>query len=347
MQPSENQVRIGVFCPVGDRVAGLVLDQLERLAPNAARRFDLDGTDPVSIDGDGVSWGAAPLTGLEAAYVRGFRFEDPVTPRPKEQADWSLWQPSYVLDQQRYSFDYSLLCRLEATGAKLYNGVEAHLLAAAKFAQLQRLRQQGVAVPAMLCGNDDGAVGAFCEAHEKVLWRTGTGRCAWQLFLDKQRRFLVAPSKPPVILAALAAGRLLRAFVFDGRPVLGLETLAPECENLEFLEACRWVDVVGDADVLRAAARAAGANWCQILYVSTDDGPVVYDVDPDPVLEELPAAVREYLTAAVAHGLLGRLPELAPTKALREEAFERQSLFLRRMLRILFRMERSKYEEPE
>jgi hypothetical protein len=340
-------MRIGVVCPAGDRVAELVVQHLDRLEPNAARLLVLDGADPVSIDDTGVTWDAAPLSGLEAAYVRGFRFEDPAIPRPATQADWSLWQPGYVLEQQRSSFDYSLLSRLEATGTRLYNGVAAHLLAASKFAQLLRLREAGVELPAMLCSNDDRAVGPFCAAHEKILWRTGTGRCSWQRFFDKQRRFLVAPSKPPIILAAIVEGPLLRAYVLDGEPVLCLEYAPPEYETLERLEAFRWTDVGAAAPVLSKAARAAGANWCQILFVSTDDGPVVYDVDPDPVLQELPAALRDHLAAALAYGLLGRLSELVPTKAVREEMFERQSLYLRRMLRIQFSMEATKFEEAE
>lgn len=337
--------RIGILARAGDRQAGMVRDAVERLAPGSVRGFDLDldGGQRATIAEDGVSWDGVRLDRLDALYVHGFAYEDPVLPLAPGQVDWTLWQTSHVLEQQKYSFLFSLLCRLESAGVALYNGPSAHLAGFAGFDLLERLGEGGIQIPEMLCSNDADAVAGFRERHREVVWRTATGRCAWQSFRDKQGKDLIDAAKPPILLARVVPGPLRRAYVFEGRALLCLEGHAPSCEGLERLEAFRRVDHGG---VPLEAGAIVDARWSMIQFVSTPDGPVVYGLDPDPVLTELPGELAGPAVEALAEGLLGRGRGRGRRRRRAADgapAF-RDTLFLRRMLRILFEMQRSKYD---
>ena len=204
-------MQVGIFARGDNPQARSVLARMNRLRPRSAHLFDtsLEGARAVAIDGGRLTWGRRLLNGLDGAYVHGFRYQDPVVPGPGDSTDWSLWQPAYVAEQQKYSFLFSLLSRLEAAGVRLFNGAAVHLSAYAMPAQLQGLGRQGIPVPQLLCTNDGGAVERFCKDRGRILWRTVTGTCAWQIFADKQKEHLISPSKPPVLLAPVVPGPLL------------------------------------------------------------------------------------------------------------------------------------------
>lgn len=305
--------------------------------------------DPVTLDADGVSWGGVRLERLDAILVHGFRYEDPVVPPADPACDWSLWQAGTVIRQQTHSFLYSVWSRLERIGGpRLYNPVSTELAAFDRLGQLDRLARAGFKTPPVLLGNDDGTVTAFQRRHDGVgvgvVWRPATGRAAWQLFTDKQRRALIAPDKPPALLAAITPGRLLRAYVLDGRVALTLATAAPDRAGVERLEAMAAVsDLSADRlEVIGRAVTGLGARWAVALVVDGADGPVFYDIDPDPELGDLPPVFADFLKRCLAAALTGApLPEadFGP------EPVERPALLLRRMLAIQFDMERTKYAE--
>jgi hypothetical protein len=82
-------------------------------------------------------------------------------------------------------------------------------------------------------------------------------------------------------------------------------------------------------------------RWASVLYVASPNGPVIYDVDIDPLVTDLPAALRDHLLECLAAGLAGEEPPVYAGAA----SVERESLFLRRMLRIQFEMEQTKLAE--
>ncbi len=304
----------------------------------------------VVLDAEGVSWNEVRLETLEALYVHGFRYEDPVLPPADPACDWSLWQVGAVIRQQSYSFLYSVLARLEQRGGpRLYNPLSTEVAAFDRLGQLDRLARAGFAVPPLLLGNDGDTVADFQKQQAGqeqqaggVVWRPATGRAAWQWFQDRQRRHLVGPDKPPVLLAAVTPGRLLRVYVLDGQVALVLATSPPSREGVERLEAMIPVTTLPPA-VLATVARAVttlGLRWAVALVIDGPDGPVFYDVDPDPELTGLPFPFEDHLNRCLAAALAG---ETLPAAPFGTDPVERPSLLLRRMLAIQFDMEQSKY----
>ncbi len=307
----------------------------------------LDPSQPVTLDAAGVSWNGVRLESLEAIFVHGFRYEDPVVPPADPVCDWSLWQIGAVVRQQSWSFLYSVWSRLEqAGGPRLYNPVSTELAAFDRPGQLDRLALAGFAVPARMMSNDDGAVVAFQRLHDGsgVVWRPVTGRASWQLFRDRQRRALVAVDKPPVLLAAVTAGPLLRAYVLDGQVVLTLAAAAPSREGLERLEAMVAVPDLAPEQlaVIGRAVSALGLRWAAALLVNGADGPVFYDIDSDPELGDLPQPFAAFLKSSLAAALTGAP---LPVASFGPEPVERPALLLRRMLAIQFDMEQTKYAD--
>ena len=316
----------------------------------------LDPAAPVVIDAAGVSWAGVRLERLDAVFIHGFRYEDPVLPPADPACDWSLWQAGTVIRQQTYSTLYSIWARLEQLGGpRLYNPLSCEVAAFDRLGQLDRLARAGFPVPPVLAGNDDAAMAAFQRQYEGagagVVWRPVTGRAAWQLFRDRQRRHLVAVDRPPVLLAAVVPGRLLRAYVLDGRVVLVLATSGPSRDGLERLEAMAPVRDLPPsclADIGRAVA-GLGLRWAVVLVVVADDAeppdatdPVFYDIDPDPELGDLPAVFETFLKRALAAALSG---EPLPEPDFSDAPLERPALLLRRMLAIQFDIDQTKYAE--
>lgn len=348
MAGGEQAVRIGVFAPAHSRQATLLLDRLEALRPGCGRFYRLDTRQAGAalLGAESLLFDGRRADDLDIALLHGFTYEDPVVPGAEETVDWSHWQYQYPAQQQRYSFLYSFFSRLAAGRTRVVNPPAVHLGAFIKASQLDDLRRAGLGVPDYLCTNDDAAVGAFMDRHEAVVWRTATGRCAWQSFTARQRRHLIDPQRPPVLLAGAVPGPLLRTYVVAGRPILTLSKDGPDYQALERLEAFRPCEPEVAPDALAQAADALGLWWGAIHYVPTPDGPVVYDVDVDPVLIDLPREIAAALTNALAHGLLGQLDDAAAAaRGIGDEPRQRSPLFLRRMLRIQFDMEATKYAD--
>jgi hypothetical protein len=342
-------MRIGLVAPANSPLAKQLQSRLAALTGAPVDWFDAglpEGT-RISLGEHGASWDGVPLDGFDALFIHGFRYEDPVLPVAEPTADWSLWQAGHVRQQQRYSLFYSLLSRLEAGRLRLYNGPSVHLEGFSRHHQLERLGVAGVPVAAAISTNDPAEAERFCAiqaaAKVPVVWRTATGRSAWQIFLDRQRQHLIAADKPPVMLAPVVPGLLRRAFVVDGRTVLTVQWAAPSSESLERFEQFHVADsdTGVDASVGGAALEALGIRWGSVLYVAGPDGPVIYDVDADPLVTELPAPLRDHLVACLAAGLMGEEPPVYAGSPV----VERESLFLRRMLRIQFEMEQTKFTD--
>ncbi|GEO35869.1 hypothetical protein SAE02_00170 [Skermanella aerolata] len=342
-------MRIGIIAPAGSPLAKRLQEKLILLTGSAADLFDADlpeGT-RVSLGEGGASWDGISLDGFDGLFIHGFRYEDPVLPVADPAADWSLWQAGHVRQQQRYSLFYSLLARLEAGHQRLYNGPSVHLEGFSRLHQLERLGLTGARVAAAIVTNDPAEAERFCSAHTAagapVVWRTATGRCAWQIFRDRQRRHLIAADKPPVMLAPVVPGLLRRAFVIDGQVVLTVQWAAPSLESLERFEQFHVVEAARDGNGIEGRSLSAlGIRWGSALYVAGPEGPVIYDVDVDPLIADLPAPLRDHLASCLAAGLAGGQPPAYEGPAV----IERDSLFLRRMLRIQFEMEQTKLAEP-
>ncbi len=338
---------IGLLGPAANQQLDRLDALLGRDASDSVLRLEsaFDGIGRAALDDRGLSWNGQDLSTLTALYVHGFRYEDPVIPVDRSLQDWSLWQTGGVIDQQSYSFLYSCLARLEAQGVALVNGPSAHVTGFARGTWLARLHRAGQAVPATLVTNDDDAVGRFLARHTPVIWRPVTGPAAWQLFTERQRRHLVARDKPPVMLAQVIPGPILRLYVLDGQIVLATRQTHPHRGEVERLEAFETVDasVATAWSGLSRAIRHLGLRFAQVLAVETDTSVVVYDVDVDPVVTDLPNTLTDYLLTCLATRLRGSGDLPQPPVPGRHD---RPALLLRRMLAVQFDMEATKYAQP-
>lgn len=340
---------IGILAPATDPLAGAVAEALAQRdaedAPIAVRLdSDLNGAPPLTLNQSSATWGETDLQGLTTLWVRGFVYEDPVPPRTPSGADWAVWQIGHTMDEQRFSALCSLLEELERRGVAVVNPLAALRLAFMRPHLVQRLRRAGVATPAVLCTNDPEAAEGFAAEHETVVWRPATGRAAWQLCLAKQRRALFGAEKPPALLASVEAGNLVRSYAYAGEPLLSLLHSPPNAEGLEMLERVRATTLPEHARAaLREAATATGQAWCEATLVVGDRACWVYDLEPDPEWGWLPSGMQGALAEALAARLAGDATAAVTVEA--ETWQERPSLFLRRMLRMLFEMEESKYVE--
>ena len=152
-----------------------------------------------------------------------------------------------------------------------------------------------------------------------------------------QRRHLIGIDRAPILLAAAVPGPLVRAYVVDGAVTALLALASPRRDGLEQLETILPVprEEVAGWQTIGAAVSALGLRWAMVSVVATPEGPVFYDVEPDPVLTDLPVPFRDGVLDSLAAALLGRpqpdWPALAPQS--------RPTLLLRRMLAIQFEME--------
>ena len=341
-------MKIGIFAHAPGPQAEAIQEQLNGMNDVECLFFDmaLHPSARVSLEASGIFWNGRDLTELDIAYIHGFSFMTPVVPSADTGRDWSVWQADYLAEQQTFSFLLSLFKELDRRGVTLVNPPDAHVRAFMKPSLLERFRRSGFSVPDLLCSNDLQEVEAFCRRHETVLWRPASGRAAWQLFREKQKRHLVRKDAPPVLLAKCEEGPLRRRYGYEGRPLLELAYRPPRETPPETLEQFSHVeDPEGEWDPA-ALQEASGARWAMVLFVKGKERSWVYDLDPDPMLDWLPLPYREHLVRALALALAGKEetvawpPELSPP-------LERPLFFLRRMLRILFDFERSKYGEPK
>jgi hypothetical protein len=334
---------IAIFAPRGADIADDIARRVAARTDAPAHRFSVDPTaaEPAAVDGAAISWDGVRLDQASAVFVTGFRYEDPVLPPAGVEADWSLWQARHVLRQQGYSFCWSFFSRLEAAGVKLYNPPSVLLDLFCRQRPLDMLRAAGLPAAAVAVTNDPATAEAIQGRGGVTVWRPATGRAAWQVFRDKQRRHLIAADKPPVMLATAAPGPVLRVYVVNGAVALVLIAAPPAHEGVERFEVFKSLDpasIVG-VDVVGAAAEKLGLNWGVFTVVAGESGVTIFDVDPDPVIADLPAALREHLTEALACGLSGAPLPAPPTDA----AEQRETLLLRRMLTIQFEMEATKH----
>ncbi len=334
----------GVFAPAGDSQALELQRVVNDLRPGACAlmEFPSDGGEPsVSLSREAVYWGDVDATKLKTGFVRAFQYSNPVVPQPLSDVDWSVWQYTYIGEQQKTSFLYSALSEIDRRGVSLFNPPGMYLDVSMKVDLLERVRSGGVRVATMLCTNDLVEARAFAESREHILWRPATGRAAWQLCMERQLQALLDCRKPPVILADIEPGLFLRCYVLDGEPVLCLKFVNPMQVPLECLEVFQAVEEGGYFAELRKCIKLSGLKWGAIHCAVEDDRLAVYDIDADPVLSYLPVEVQNYLNTCIAYSLLAL--ELPTSLTIPEGPLPRALPFLRRMLTALFEVERSKY----
>lgn len=337
-------MKIGVLAEAADGCTRELVAHLERLSGQPCPLFDFSALAEarVVLDQAGIAWNGEQLHTFDKLVVTGFDCQDPVIPRAAASADWSVWQIDSIVDQQRWSFVASMLLDLERRGVLLVNSWNALEFGFAKALLFAQLKRAGFLVPDWLCSNEMPVVQRFCEQHQHVVWRPGSGRAMWQLFLDKQRLHCVDPAKPPILIASHPEQALARAFVCGDEVLLGLNCSAPHVDRFERMEEV-WACDCGPlaAELVRAASRL-GANWAQVLFVEQGGRPCIYDIDVDPRYGWLPPPFRAYLQVRLARKLLGLPAAGAGVPALPARG-ERDSLFVRRMLVTLHELEATKY----
>lgn len=335
-------MKIGLFCHPNERVTVALHQCLEEIHPGTSQIFELpvQGTPKVAIDETGVYWDGTDVSGLDVAFFQGISYAYPIIPPDVGDIDWSLWQTDYIGEQQRSSFIYSALCEMERRGVKVINPFSVWVQDFMKVDLLEDLRQGGFNVPEMICTNDPEDARAFSQGRT-ILWRTTTGRAAWQHFRDKQREALISPQRPPVLLAELVDGPLIRAYAFAGYPLLFLEYALPDVMPLERLELFRAIECPQAHAEIKRLVATMGLRWVQVLFVLREDRLWIYDVDANPVFDQLPEVLQKELMSCLSEGLLGRMYKGGELQI--GEFHPRPMPFLRRMLWDLFLIEHRKY----
>ncbi|MDO6461244.1 hypothetical protein Q4485_11095 [Granulosicoccaceae sp. 1_MG-2023] len=332
-----------IFAPPGHARAARLLALAEAIRPGTMRgyAFPVAAGDAVGLGREAVYWNGDDVSRLGRAALFGFAYHNPVVPQTPVETDWSLWQYDYISEQQKTSFLYSAFSEISRRGVRLYNPPSVYLDCATKPDLLLSAQAAGAQIPALICTNSRDEAEAFAAEHEIVLWRPATGRAAWQVCGERQREALFATDQPPVLLAAVVPGLFLRCYLCDGEPVLALRFGAPAQTPLERLEFFQLEPDTVFYPALREIAANSGLRWGVIHAAVEGERVTVYDIDPDPVTSALPEAVNTYLLKVLACHLMA---EPAPLPAvLGEDALVRELPFLRRMLSVLFDIERSKY----
>lgn len=339
-----SRIRIGLFSPRGDKQTALLQRRFDELAPGVAHHFTIPeaGAPPVALDSMGIEWDGINLAELDHGYIHGFRYANPAIPRALEDADWTLWQTDYITDQQRASFVHSAFSELERRGVRLFNSPTVHVQAFALPNLFETLRQSGFCVPRLICTNDRDAAEAFCDQVGVSVWRPTTARAPWQRCTPYRRDRVMALDKPPILIAGVAEGPLIRAYLFNGKPLLLVKSktpaFAPPLERLEVFIAVECPEVQDDLERL---AQALQLHWAVVSFVVQDNQPWIYGIDPDPVWTELPGPYAERVMTGLAKGLAGE--GVTGLGELTAEPQPRKTLFLRRMLQPLFELEHRKY----
>ncbi len=341
-------MKIGIFANSQNSQAQSIYNRISNNHEESqVHYFDISVSpnDSISLDESGIYWNDINIAQLDLAYLHGFSYQNPVVPLDTGmERDYSIWQQDYLIDQQKYSFLLSVFRDLDQRGVKLVNSPESFVVNFMKPYFLEQLRHKGFNIPKMICSNDMASVQSFCNANQKTVWRPTTGRASWQLFLDKQRISFVKPDLPPVLLAELIQGPLIRGYFFEGDPLLFLKFTTPECSPEEHLEII-WSEDCPDAEhELKRFFSASEVLWALFYFIPSNGRIWIYDVDTDPVLNWLPEPYMEYLLNQLVLKLTGKEQDIASTLK-KTSPKERPTMFLRRMLRILFDFERSKYTD--
>lgn len=332
--------RIGLFSPPYDDQTERLYRQIENLAPGIARHFSLTprrGSPRIALGEERIYWDDVNVAELACAYVHGFNYANPVLPSPLDDVDWSLWQADYLIKQQTTSLIHGAFLEMQRRGVTLFNPPETHVQNFMKLNLLEEIRRTGFKVPQLVCTNEVETAKQLATRINPLLWRPSTGRAPWQLFGDRQRALLVAPDKPPVLLAEAIQGPLIRAYLFQGKPLFCLQYRVPAAvpvERLEVFQTIQCSEVYGE---LQRLTEAFSLPWTLVSFVLKDGEPWIYDVDPDPIFEGLPELYQQRLTEGVAKGLLGE--DINALEPLTDAPQTRPTLFLRRMLRVLFDIE--------
>ena len=348
-------MNVGVFAWQNNKQARQLHNILNAFIPGSAIQYDLalDQPDQCSMDAAGIEWNRLALSpavpslaeSQSIAFLHGFSYCDPVIP-PCDSAtdvDWSLWRFDYIASQQKYSFLYSVFSELQRRGVKIVNAPDAQLSVFMKPFLLEQLRQAKFNVPSTLCTNNMGIAKEFCASAGRVFWRPATGRAAWQMFLKRQREALISNKKPPVLLAEGVEGPFMAGYYFEGKLLLLLERKSPCLVPEETLESFRIVDQKTAPPELARICGVLKIPWLQVLFVLKDGKAWIYDIDADPLFEGLPAVYSEILSARLAAALLNMDATAMKESLQSKETGQRPTLFLRRMLQILFEFEQSKY----
>lgn len=338
------RISIGLFSSRGDKQTDLLARRLHELAPGVAHHFTIPeaGAPPVALDRMAIEWDGINVADLDHAYIHGFRYANPALPRALEEADWTLWQTDYITDQQRMSFLHSAFSELGRRGVRLFNSPAVHVHAFALPNLFEELRQSGFRVPPLICTNDRDAAEAFCGQVGVSVWRPTTGRAPWQRCTPYRRDRVIGLDKPPILIAGVVHGPLIRAYLFNGKPLLLVKSkapaFAPPLERLEVFLAVECPEVYGDLERL---AQALQLGWGAVSFVVQEHQPWIYAIDPDPVWAQLPGPHAERVVTGLAKGLAGE--DLTELGELTAEPQPRNTLFLRRMLQPLFELEHRKY----
>ncbi|MGN7612374.1 hypothetical protein ACQZV8_09840 [Magnetococcales bacterium HHB-1] len=303
-----------------------------------------------TLHGHEMVWQGHDIIQLETLWLQSLAYENPPIPSAVHQRDWSLWQIDYLTDQQRYSALLSLWLSAERQGVRVINPVAARLRSFMRSALLIRLHHAGFLLPEFIITNDLKESCKFRQCHnDQVVWRPASGYAAWQLFKQRQERALIDSKQPPILLAEIKSGAIIRIYAFQGKPLLALNMLPPQHtppqEQLEqfwpvdlSVHHQSWVEKLFSEEIKTDLWGGQQPTWMQITAVVDQKQLWIYDIETDPQPDDLPATFQELLAQRLSLALHDQpWSHRSPTTIQ-----ERDSMLLRRMYRILFEYEESK-----
>jgi len=326
-------------------MASSLSDRLKKLGVDCfSFNMNLSEKDQTGFTEDSMSWNEIDLNSLDKAIIYDYEYMDPIVPSAVQMTDWSQWQDSFLKEQQTYSFWFSLFCEMDRRGVKLYNPPRAYLDDFMKYHLLETIKSNGVSVPDIICSNSIDDVNEFCSKHPQTVWRPVSGKAGWQLFKDKQKNYLVATDKPPIMVAEIVEGSLLRGYMLAGKPLMCLDYMAPTQFPNESLEKYRCVNPDFLSHAVKTIQQSTHVEWGQLTVVANENNVFVYDIDTFPCYQSLPKELFEYFNTCLSYHLAGQQDKL-DSVSLPEGYTERSTIFTRRMLDILYEFEQSKYSE--
>jgi hypothetical protein len=206
-------------------------------------------------------------------------------------------EQAYLAGNDARSLFESLLIRLPA---RWVNGWQGYRLHQTKPAQLARVAQLGIPVPATLCANDADAVLDFARRHPRCIFKPVQGGAharpltAAHLTTANLQSLTLAP----VTLQEEIPGTSVRVFVAGDRVAaceIRTASLDYRDDASAQLVACEVPDDV--AAWCRAAARALDLVWTGIDVRRTPDGRHVFlEANPSPMFLGFQAATGLPLT---------------------------------------------------
>ncbi|ARS90362.1 ATP-grasp domain-containing protein [Natrarchaeobaculum aegyptiacum] len=259
-------------------------------------RLEVDGT---VVDG----------TDVHTVYLRNFA----LNPRLPEYRDELEERPYSLLNQLRehQAVLESMLYVLDRRGVRMVNPLESQGVHTRKPWQLSQLAAADVPVPETLTTSDPGAVRAFADRLEQIVYKpvSGGGHAATLEVDDLSDGRLSLLANSPVQFQERVEGDDVRIFVVDGEAVAAARIISEELDyraadhDVERIPRAELADGITEDAV--TAADTLGLSFAGVDVVVGDDGHRVLEANPSPMFAAFDERAGTDVAGALAALLAG------------------------------------------